>query len=254
MDDTERKEQAKRLREEMRIERNSGISDERDRSLEQSSRGHVVTSGSNQQDTRGYAEEPIIDTREARSNNRSSQERAKRNRQDNGRFEHDSSELTNRSSQARLIGLERADYMPEIGEKTRKKETYTGHVNATLGQIKTAIFAKKGSTLTKKEAEESHEPLKEAILNSGDDIDNFLRWKTKKQLTIWSDMTEYEADCLAKIMIKRGTENAYAASVVRKFIASRDYITVGVMFLPRMQMTVEVLRISQKEKNEDKDR
>lgn len=258
----ERKEQAKRLREEMRSERNSSITDERDRSTKQSSGSYATPSGPNIEDTRGYTEEPVIDTRETRGNDRSTQERAKRNRQDNRRFEHNSGISANRSSEARFVGLERADGIPETSQKSRKEGANAGQIKDTWESIQKALFAKKGSLLTKKEAEESYEPLKESILSCFDDMDKLLDWRVRQRTEnrisvtqpIWSNITDFEAETQAKLMIKRGMSNVYAAETVRKFIAMKDYISVGVMYLPRIQLTVDVLRIAEEDRRENKNK
>lgn len=256
MDALERQERAKQLREEMRSERNRTGVNQTSASIITSSRIANAEIRSDSENARGYAEGASGNTEDARGDDRGIEGRAKRSRSDSRRFEHDSSESPDGSRQTRRVGLERGDIYDPLIEPLDKPlgTARREQVKGTLGAVKNAIFRKSGSTLTKKEADEYYEPLKAAIIDNGASLDQLIAWKTGKPLTydIWGNITEFEAESLAKIMIKRGMDNPQAASIVRKFIDSKDYITVCVMMVPRVQMTVEVLRATEREKRETK--
>ncbi|HWS82800.1 MAG TPA: hypothetical protein VN207_00925 [Ktedonobacteraceae bacterium] len=109
--------------------------------------------------------------------------------------------------------------------------------------IKKAIFKKK-TVLTEKEAEEYKKPLMSALQSYGEYYDKYIRWKTQQPAMgdIWGNITDFEAEAMANIMIRRGMRNAQAAEAVRNIINGEDYVSVGAMFVPRIMATVEEMK------------
>lgn len=247
-----------KLREELRNERNNASTNERDRSAFQGSRSANVAFRPDSENIRGYTEGTSGNTENARDNDRSAQNSTKRSRQNSGRLIDNNSFDANRGSEARRTGLAREDgttfELPVEPQKRPVGRPRKEQVQGTLDSIKKAIFSKKGSVLTKKEADEYHEPLVRAIQDTGSSLDKVIEvWAQKKlEYEIWGNITDFEAEATAKIMIKRGMKDPYAAEAVRKFIDIEDYIAVSVMAIPRIQWTVEFKRAADRERRENK--
>lgn len=59
---------------------------------------------------------------------------------------------------------------------------------------------------------------------------------------IWSNLDQEEIDALTRVMMRFGQHNAAAAATVRGVVEGRDYMTVGMIFVPRVTATVEAIR------------
>ena len=237
-------ERAAQLREELRNERNGA--NERNRSISKGSRGSDASIRPNSQDTRANTAEAITDAGDASGDNRGTEIRAKRIRSNRRRPIDDGGRIAEGSSQATKFGLERGDNFdlkPPDGTigKSRKSD-----IQETVNAFKHAIFRKKGSTLSEKEAKEYRDILPKLVQGYGETVDQALVAFCHCQMpligSIWGNIADIEATALSNILIKRGMRNAQAAEVVRKMVSGEDYIMVGVMFAPRIQMTVEGIR------------
>ena len=116
----------------------------------------------------------------------------------------------------------------------------TGRITPDTSTIRTSGK----STLTQQEAKEFLEPLASALVDYGGYIDKFLQYRTHDPAMpdIWGDMTEAEAQVLARLMIRRGQRSAAAASVVRNMVHGDDYIQAAIIVIPRVMRTVETTR------------
>jgi len=69
--------------------------------------------------------------------------------------------------------------------------------------------------------------------------------KSSREAPVWTDIDEEEIAALTRVMMRFGQHNEAAAAVVRGAIELRDYVDVGVVFAPRIQKTVEIIRETQ---------
>jgi len=110
-------------------------------------------------------------------------------------------------------------------------------------KVRDTFLGSKGKTLSAKEAEEMQEPLAAALIDFGGYADRYIRMQAKQpeMPDIWGDLTELEAEILARVMIRRGQKNAAAAEVVRNMVNGSDYISAAVIVVPRVVRTAETL-------------
>jgi hypothetical protein len=130
-----------------------------------------------------------------------------------------------------------------LPEKRRPGRPRKEQVIDTAAQVKKAIFKKK-TVLTEKEAEEYKKPLMSALQSYGEYYDKYIRWRTNQpnMPDIWGNLADIEVEALANIAIRRGMKSAYAAETIRNAVNGEDYISVGVMFVPRIMATVEEMK------------
>jgi hypothetical protein len=235
-------EEAQKLRERLRDERTVSTN-EGSRSASKGRRSSDAAFGSIGEDFRADSGTISGDTKNARSSDRGSKVSSKRGRQDNGRSLDNGGGLADGDLEAsRRTGLVRADPILELPKRgpgrPRKEEIIDKAV-----EIKKTIF-KKRSPLSEKEAQEYKEPLMSAIQSYGEYADKYVRWRTEQpeMAEIWGDIMDFEAEALANIMIRRGMKSAHAAEAIRSMIAGEDYISVGVMLLPRIIRTTEEMK------------
>lgn len=137
------------------------------------------------------------------------------------------------------------EYKALPSEKDAKASSNAGGITEKLKDFGESIFpGGKGSTLTNAEARDLLEPLAAALIDYGGYLDKFLQMRTHSvdMPDIWGDMTEMEANVLARLMIRRGQKNAAAAEVVRNVVHGDDYIQAAIIVVPRVIKTAEALR------------
>jgi hypothetical protein len=66
--------------------------------------------------------------------------------------------------------------------------------------------------------------------------------KSTREAPVWTNIDDEEIAALTRVMMRFGQHNEAAAAVVRGAIELRDYVDVGVVFAPRIQKTVEIIR------------
>jgi|SRR5579872_1191400 len=236
-------EEAQALRENLRNERR--ISGNQGSPSASQSRGSSnAPFGSDSQDLGADSSRSVGNTEDARSLDRSAKGKPERGGQDSRRSFNDGGSSANRGSETpRYSGLERADPIPEMPVKRGPGRPRKEQVIDTAAQVKKAIF-KKATVLTEKEASEYKKPLMSALQSYGEYYDKYIRWRTQQpdMTDIWGNITDFEAEAMANIMIRRGMRNAQAAEAVRAMINGEDYVSVGVMFVPRVMATVEEMK------------
>lgn len=134
-------------------------------------------------------------------------------------------------------------------EKDAKTSAFANGISENIKKVGESIFpSSKGTTLSQTEAKELLEPLASAIQDYGGYVDRFLQYRTQEPAMsdIWGDLTELEAQVLARIMIRRGQKNAAAATVVREMVNSSDYVQAAIIIVPRAMKTVEMTRRTSK--------
>lgn len=190
------------------------------------------------------SEKPSRDTENARGNQRSIEVEPERVRPDSGRsINHGSSAPIGSDQAASSFGqLERVDFdvpLPKRPVGRPRKE----QVIEKVADVKKAFFKKK-TPLTEKEAEEYKRSLPAIIQSYGEYADKYISWKTQQtdMPDVWGNITDFEAQALANILIRRGVKNAQAAEVVRNMVAGEDYVSVGVMLVPRIIATTEEMK------------
>jgi len=66
--------------------------------------------------------------------------------------------------------------------------------------------------------------------------------KPSGEAPVWTNLDDEEIAALTRVMMRFGQHNAAAAAVVRGAIEAHDYVDVGMIFVPRIQKTVEIIR------------
>ncbi len=105
-----------------------------------------------------------------------------------------------------------------------------------------------GKKLSATEANALTSPFAESMEDYFKYMDQFL-WsrqeragKSSGEQPVWTNLDYEEIAALTRVMMRFGQHNAAAAAVVRGAIEARDYIDVGMIFVPRVQKTVEIMR------------
>jgi len=102
--------------------------------------------------------------------------------------------------------------------------------------------------LTKQEAEEYYEPLKAALIDFGGYTNEGLKLGCEvEQCVIW-DFDDEEADTIARSMLRWGRSSPNAAKAVRGMVYSADYIELGIIFIPRIVYTANLMHESPRAK------
>ncbi len=103
--------------------------------------------------------------------------------------------------------------------------------------------------LSEQEAKALYEPLKAALGDYFDYIDEYVWYReqhTMNDAPIWSNYDDDELSAIARLMIKRGKRSAAAAAVVRGMVNGDDYITTAIFAVPRIVETQRRLRAAPK--------
>ncbi len=105
-----------------------------------------------------------------------------------------------------------------------------------------------GRKLSATEANALTNPFAESMEDYFKYMDQYL-WnrqehagKSSGEQPVWTNLDDEEIAALTRVMMRFGQHNAAAAAVVRGAIEARDYIDVGMIFVPRVQKTVEIMR------------
>lgn len=103
---------------------------------------------------------------------------------------------------------------------------------------------KESATLSSEEARELEEPLIAALRDDLSYIDRYLWYKTGDvtKSPVWSDITIAEVKPIARMMLKRAKVSGQAASAVRAVVDGSDYLTTAMAILPRIVLTVDILK------------
>lgn len=152
----------------------------------------------------------------------------------------------------RDFGLEEKEKEEKEEEKKKKEKVTKEKFQETAIAVKQKVF-KPGKVLTEEEAESFSEVLPDALIDYGDYIDKYIRWKTnqseEEMLPIWGDLSNEEAQTLTRVLIRRGKKNAVAAELVRELANGYDYIATAVIVVPRaMKTNFEMRKAPRKEK------
>lgn len=248
MTDNEIKDEATKLREELRNVRRNGGS-QGNPGARQGSGSTDASQRSNSEDIGADAGRPSGNAETLARGNRGAKGRFERGGQDNGRSLDDRGGAAIRDDQAAntSLGLIRADIAANEPLQTKRpvgrppKIVEDAVDKAT--KVKTALFKKK-SPLTEKEAKDYQESLTRVIQSYGEYADGFVKWRTQdpNMPDIWGNLTDIEAQCLANIMLRRGVKNEHAAETVRAMLNGEDYVSVGVMMIPRVIATTEQMK------------
>ena len=151
------------------------------------------------------------------------------------------------ADRSQIITPEEYKALPRADE-AKPSSNFTGITENIKKVTDTILPSGKGSTLTNAEAKEYSEPLAAALIDYGGYLDKFLQMRSgdPNAPDVWGDLTEMEAAVLARIMIRRGQKNAAAAGVVRTLVNGDDYIQAGIIVIPRVMKTAEMLRSTRK--------
>ena len=112
-----------------------------------------------------------------------------------------------------------------------------------MEEVKTT-FASKNKPLSQSEALKLAETLPACLIDYGMYADRAIHHisKVEHPIDIWSDLTLDEAKAICNILIRKGMTSGYAAELVRTISNTKDYVTAGVVILPRFIKSVEELR------------
>ena len=126
----------------------------------------------------------------------------------------------------------------------------------SVGQRLKAAIPTGGSRLTKQEAKELKEPLIEALTDEFQTFDRMLWGYANDPLEqpIWSDMTEREMESLVNTFLSLGQKSPSVATVARGAVDIQDYIVAGVIAVPRLKKTMDVVRQARKARTKQKRR
>jgi hypothetical protein len=109
-------------------------------------------------------------------------------------------------------------------------------------------FMPQGKKLTVQEIEQVKGPFADSMEAYFRYMDQFLWTRQEKagkptgDAPVWSNLDEEEIAALTRVMMRFGQHNEAAAVTVRGIIEGRDYIDVGMIFIPRVQQTVQIMR------------
>lgn len=109
---------------------------------------------------------------------------------------------------------------------------------------KQAEFTGRGKTLSEKEALDLFEPFTAALMDFGVYADKGLRLSTplSEDEDIWGNLTQDEAESLAKPLLQWGQRSPEVAFAVRTAVHVKDYAALLVIIGPRVMRTEQVIR------------
>ena len=169
----------------------------------------------------------------------------------------DNSEATSRNSSTIIGSLEKApENIPFRQEEEKKKETPAKIVSKLVKSLPSNLDelpflpSPKTKTLSKKEVEELHEPLKQAISDYGDYIDIYWQRIEPDAPSIWGNFTEKELEIVTRALLRKAQTHAGAAHFSRLMIDGQDYIAAFVILVPRIVETMKFVgrQVSKKKK------
>jgi hypothetical protein len=101
----------------------------------------------------------------------------------------------------------------------------------------------KGKTLSSKEASDLRDEFRTSLEDDFVYLDQWLQGKVgDRNLQVWSNCDDEELDKVTDVFLRGAQRSPLLATVVRETVNTHDYIVVGMVFLPRLQETVSVLR------------
>lgn len=101
----------------------------------------------------------------------------------------------------------------------------------------------KGKTLSSKEASDLRDEFRTSLEDDFTYLDQWLQGKVgDRNLQVWSNCDDEELDKVTDVFLRGAQRSPILATVVRETVNTHDYIVVGMVFLPRLQETVGVLR------------
>src|SRR6266702_7075736 len=105
-------------------------------------------------------------------------------------------------------------------------------------------FKREASKLSKREALELFEPLKQALQDDFGYLDEgiWLYCMSEDRQPIWGNIDDDEVSVLARLMLKQGQKNAEVAASVRILVDSDIYIQVAAIVAPRAIRTYQMLK------------
>lgn len=159
--------------------------------------------------------------------------------------------------------------LPDAPEPEKKKRDRRGYVQPSrlaaraareAGKIEGAEISSKpaggnkipfmpqGRKLSVTEVETIKGPFADSLEAYFRYMDQFLWTRQEKagkptgEQPVWSNLDEEEIAALTRVMMRFGQHNEAAAATVRGVVEGRDYIDVGMIFVPRVQATVQIMR------------
>jgi hypothetical protein len=105
-----------------------------------------------------------------------------------------------------------------------------------------------GRKLSATEANALTSPFAESMEDYFKYMDQYLWNRQEKagkptgEQPVWTNLDEEEIQALTRVMMRFGQHNEAAAAMVRGAIEMRDYVDVGMIFVPRVQKTVDIIR------------
>jgi len=231
-------------------EQSTGTSDKKTRATSKSVRAHTNR-------TRG-------NTNETGADGQQSQNILERKRESTGGSSNDNTSTPESDHTTgdgrRRITIERLDevpvrdfdYVPPEEEEPTNEEKNTEYfkeqVHRARGFFKGRQRKEKSKPLNEKEAKHYEEVLPDLIISYGEYADKGIAWYSKQDIDemgdIWGDLSNEEANCITRILIKRGKRNGVTADFVRNLEEGYDYIALGVIIVPRMMKTSEEIKKS----------
>ena len=143
------------------------------------------------------------------------------------------------------------DYVPPEEQEPTVEEKNTQYFREQTSRAKGFFRGRpreKSKPLNEKEAKHYEEVLPELIISYGEYADKGIAWYSKQDIdemgVIWGDLSTEEATCITRILIKRGKRNGLTADFVRNLEEGYDYISLGVIIVPRMMKTSEEIKKS----------
>lgn len=141
---------------------------------------------------------------------------------------------------------------PAPGEPSPQQKPAAPPAKAT--PIKDAIdkglpWFREGEVLSEAEAKAIYEPLKAALGDYFDYIDEYVWYReqhSRGDEPIWGDADDDELSAISRLMIRRAKRSAGAATVVRAIVNGDDYVTATVFGIERIVKTQQRLRAAPK--------
>lgn len=144
------------------------------------------------------------------------------------------------------------------GRPPKRRDNDVVFDSSPISEVKSAgstpIFSGSSKVLSTKEAAELKEPLVAALQTEFELIDKILLGYTEDPLQqpIWGDVTEKELESLTNIMLKMGQKSPTAALITRTAVDGSDYVNTAILFAPRFQSSVRVVKEARLRKQEAK--
>lgn len=142
--------------------------------------------------------------------------------------------------------------------KPKSQETHQPVPTQTIGAGPERKPYLQNKTLTKAEAKDLEEPLLHALTKEFELLDKAI-WSYAKDIPqgqleqpIWSNVAEDDMQSLVNILLKMGQKSPAAATMTRVAVDGSDYVTVGLMFAPRFNSTVQIVRSARQKKQQEK--